>query len=399
MDAEIEKIACGVKLSPAIIRFIDVPRWGNDLRSPPEGMTNAEATAHVGNRAAFYEIMGCVDCELWVEYCEDFKKWEEKDFQKVNYSCLAVLKKTLRTRGVYTGRMNDVVISSLMDVASAEDDPEWPDQEILRQPYFFEGSELHEVKMRLKDKATTPRMKSLTPLPPPQTQSKPDTVYRTAIPSKDEDIRSETSIPEDHEPATGQPRLRFSHSTHQSFDHEEPTRKQPSTSRYGSPPQNPVSIQPKTSRSTERPPEPEPPPDYDPYYTLPPRHYENKEMDHHLITKFLKGLQDYNRYSGKAYNVLDEKIRVMLRLCEAVSIPPENFWNVLPYILTGDARRFYMVEAAGRKKTFAEGYNLLKEKFENNNVRQKYFDDWNRLTFNQIRAENPEKKMREVLEA
>ncbi|KAK1916808.1 hypothetical protein P3342_004363 [Pyrenophora teres f. teres] len=76
---------------------------------------------------------------------------------------------------------------------------------------------------------------------------------------------------------------------------------------------------------------------YDPYKTLPPRWSRNDRLNANTITQFSKIWDNSKKYTGDAYDLLDDKIKIFFSICWQVDIKEEEFHAVFPRILTGRA--------------------------------------------------------------
>jgi hypothetical protein len=144
---------------------------------------------------------------------------------------------------------------------------------------------------------------------------------------------------------------------------------------------------------------PDRPPDlyYDPYKTLPPRWSRNDRLGANTITQFSKLWDHSNKYTGNAYDLLDDKIKIFFSICWQVDIQEEQFHAVFPRILTGRAETFY-IQVVERDDSFAKAYTAIKNHFDHDVHHQHYYTDWTTTSFSRTRAENPEKGLHEVLQ-
>ncbi|KAF7575713.1 hypothetical protein PtrM4_073370 [Pyrenophora tritici-repentis] len=148
-----------------------------------------------------------------------------------------------------------------------------------------------------------------------------------------------------------------------------------------------------TNRVPNRPPELP----YDPYKTLPPRWSRNDRLDANTITQFSKLWDNSNKYTGNAYDLLDDKIKIFFSICWQVDIQEEQFHAVFPRILTGRAETFY-IQVVERDDSFADAYMAIKNHFDHDVHHQHYYTDWTTTTFARTRTENPDKGLHEVLQ-
>jgi len=144
---------------------------------------------------------------------------------------------------------------------------------------------------------------------------------------------------------------------------------------------------------------PDRPPDlsHDPYKTLPPRWSRNDRLSANTITQFSKLWDNSNKYTGNAYDLLDDKIKVFFSICWQVDIQEEQFYAVFPRTLTGRAETFY-IQVVERDDSFASAYMAIKNHFDHDVHHQHYYTDWTTTTFARTRTENPEKGLHEVLQ-
>ncbi|KAF1942217.1 hypothetical protein EJ02DRAFT_345997, partial [Clathrospora elynae] len=136
---------------------------------------------------------------------------------------------------------------------------------------------------------------------------------------------------------------------------------------------------------------------HDPYKTLPPRWSHNDRLNASTITQFSKLWDNSNKYTGNAYDLLDDKIKIFFSICWQVDIKEEEFHAVFPRILTGRAEMFY-IQVVERDDSFASAYTAIKNHFDHDVHHQHYYTDWTTTTFARTRAENPDKGLHEVLQ-
>ncbi|KAF2023536.1 hypothetical protein EK21DRAFT_118683, partial [Setomelanomma holmii] len=148
-----------------------------------------------------------------------------------------------------------------------------------------------------------------------------------------------------------------------------------------------------TSRVPDRPPNLP----HNPYKTLPPQWSCNDQLDANIITQFSKLWDNSNKYTGNAYDLLDDKIKVFFSICWQVDIQEEQFHAVFPRILTGRAETFY-IQVVERDDSFASAYTAIKNHFDHDVHHQHYYTDWTTTTFACTRTENPDKGLHEVLQ-
>ena len=79
-------------------------------------------------------------------------------------------------------------------------------------------------------------------------------------------------------------------------------------------------------------------------------------------------------YIGKAYDILDNKIRYFLNICYIVAIKESQFHAVFASILSVRAKD-YFVYNVNQNLTFAEMYNQMKTKFDTEVNKAQYHID------------------------
>ncbi|KAF1935988.1 hypothetical protein EJ02DRAFT_506764 [Clathrospora elynae] len=136
---------------------------------------------------------------------------------------------------------------------------------------------------------------------------------------------------------------------------------------------------------------------HNPYKTLPPRWSRNDRLEANTITQFSKIWGNSKKYTGDAYDLLDDKIKIFFSICWQVDIKEEEFHAVFPRILTGQAEMFY-IQVVERDDSFASAYTAIKNHFDHDVHYQHYYTDWTTTTFAQTRTENPDKGLHEVLQ-
>jgi hypothetical protein len=136
---------------------------------------------------------------------------------------------------------------------------------------------------------------------------------------------------------------------------------------------------------------------HDPYKTLPPRWSRNDRLNANTITQFSKVWDNSKKYTGDAYDLLDNKIKIFFSICWQIDIKEEEFHAVFPRILTGRAEMFY-IQVVQRDDSFASAYMAIKNHFDHDVHHQHYYTDWTTTSFARTRMENPEKGLHEVLQ-
>lgn len=133
------------------------------------------------------------------------------------------------------------------------------------------------------------------------------------------------------------------------------------------------------------------------YTMLPPADIPNVTIGANAQLSFAR-LWDRNmKYTGEPYDLLDDKLRIFMRICYNLQIKPGQFHALLPQILTGRAQTYY-VDHINWTGTFRTAYDSLKQHFETEVNHRHYYTDWITTTFNKLRAEHPTKSPHKVLQ-
>ncbi|KAI0993120.1 hypothetical protein K3495_g15064, partial [Podosphaera aphanis] len=136
---------------------------------------------------------------------------------------------------------------------------------------------------------------------------------------------------------------------------------------------------------------------YDPYSSLPPVPVPNEQLDPSIMLQFTKTYDREKKYTGNAYDLLDDKLKIFFNICFHTRITPGQFYAVFPRILTGRAEQYYL-HYVNREDDFYTAYTKIKNHFDTEVNHNHYFTDWTTTTFMKIRQENPEKGLQDVLQ-
>jgi hypothetical protein len=79
----------------------------------------------------------------------------------------------------------------------------------------------------------------------------------------------------------------------------------------------------------------------------------------------LKGFNKDDQYTGNAYDLLDDKIRIFFSLCYHEEMRPSQFAAIFPRIFTGKARNYYL-HYISPKNDFYSAYIKIKMHFDTN---------------------------------
>ncbi|EDU44421.1 conserved hypothetical protein [Pyrenophora tritici-repentis Pt-1C-BFP] len=136
----------------------------------------------------------------------------------------------------------------------------------------------------------------------------------------------------------------------------------------------------------------------DPYKAVPPIEFGNEKLDPKTINVFVKMWDRDKKYTGKPYDLLDDKLKIFYSICYHADIEPGQFHAVFPRILDGRAEEYYLHFVDQRMDTFLTAYTKLKNHFDTDVNHGHYYADWTTTSFVKVRRENPEKNLHEVLD-
>jgi len=111
-------------------------------------------------------------------------------------------------------------------------------------------------------------------------------------------------------------------------------------------------------------------------------------MEGRNITNFVKIYGNNNKYNGKAYDILDDKLRLFLDIYYYLQVLKSQFSVLLLQILTGQAEQYY-IHYTKHSDTFANSYHKLKTHFDTEVNHKHYYTDWTTTTFEKVRCKNP----------
>lgn len=136
----------------------------------------------------------------------------------------------------------------------------------------------------------------------------------------------------------------------------------------------------------------------DPYSEVPPRDHGRQPVDGDLFLKFVKAWDKKQNFSGDRYHILDDKVRMFLRICGVTGIPMNQAWAVFPHILTGRAETYYNHHVKPQS-SFYQQYWAIKAYFDTESNHAIYYRDWTSISLARIRQENGGKTWEQAVDA
>jgi hypothetical protein len=337
--------------------------------------------------------------ELFEEFTEDFEGWRTPDFNRLDKAVRNRLHKVLKQRDVWPdGRgRKDQQLMRLVELTPDGPLPTRPDGVPPERDDNFEDF-LNRRKGRSEGSSRVSRHPSPIPATSPRRSGSPAAttvaaeathpVTQTSLASQG--ITSDAQEPAPRvEQATKAPQTEPGHATSQAQEHastEDTTRSSEGSDASRDLVTHETAYVTRALVTHE-----------DPYFVLPPPTRRNEPPPATALSAFAKWWKKRDDYSGKAYDVLDDKVRRFYRACKAVELKPEHFHAAFPYILV-DAAYERFAQHIHPNATFAEIYNDLQKHFDTEVNRMEYYSDWTNASFLNLRAKNSDKSDLEVLE-
>jgi hypothetical protein len=300
------------------------------------------------------------DRELLRQFQDAFAEWPEAWFEDLGLGIRTALKSFLRTHGIYMGQFRGRIAKQFHKLTVADEFPEWPPKKLAGVVFHpssvlseagqgravehqlshdqqslvvaVSAQRLQELRVTANDRAlgdlpnisygaspranTAPVPTSNQPgvftfpkAPMPATFAPPDPFppFRPDQPQRTiETPRSAIMLPNpyEHSQAFALPRVPY-----------------PSV-----PPFQPI-------------PEPRP---HDSYHDLPPVPVSNKRLKSNKAALFIKIYDKNERYTGKPYDLFDDKLQTFFNICHNIKIILGQFSSVFPRILADKAQKYYL---------------------------------------------------------
>ncbi|KAF1943681.1 hypothetical protein EJ02DRAFT_421109 [Clathrospora elynae] len=260
-------------------RFINPELWDADFEAPDDEVDAIAATTYIARAIADYTDQPTADEwpfpvneELFGEFYQDFKGWNEVMFRRAHEKYTKELKRILCFKGVYTGRANMTPVEAVVGVLNSEECPQWPD-ELFQNAVFDKRSSAYMLQQRRSGPESS------------TCNGKKSSICNGARTT-------------DHKPAHGYHRTqpdqqRQPPSTYNNFD-----RFREYTPAYPQRPKGPSLRPMETSGKT------------DPYKAVPPIDFSNEKLDATTINAFVKMWDRDKKYTGKPYDLLDDKLKI-----------------------------------------------------------------------------------------
>lgn len=383
-------------------RHIDPELWDNDVEAPDDEVDATAATTYIARAIADYTDRPIADDELIGEFRQDFEGWTKAMFKRAHTTYIKELKRILRFKGIYTGHVNMSPIEAVFRLLRSEDFPRWPDEQ-FKYTNFDERSVAHRLQQELKQGQYTARLGQ-----PADVEAASQAQSQAPTRAGDQDIEDRPAYVED------QTHLRNQDS--QQLERQQPAEplvetieQTPHANQQQQTQQPPLTynnfdrFREYTPAYPQRPKGPSVPPimpsgDTDPYKAVPPINVSNEKLNAATINAFVKMWDRDKKYTGKPYDLLDDKLKIFYSICYHADIGPGQFHAVFPRILDGRAEEYYLHFVDQRMDTFLTAYTKLKNHFDTDVNHSHYYTDWTTTSFVKVRRENPDKGLHEVLD-
>ncbi|KAF1937170.1 hypothetical protein EJ02DRAFT_458956, partial [Clathrospora elynae] len=372
-----EELMGTTKLAAQEWRFINPELWDDDVEAPDDEVDATAATTYIARAIADYTDRPTADEELFGEFCQDFKGWNKVMFRRANDTYIKELKQILRFKGVYTGRANMAPVEAVVRLLNREECPQWPDKQ-FKHTNFDERSVAYRLQRELKQghNAAGP----VQPTDAEQSSRARNQAFATARDQASPTARDQASpTARDQAYPTARDQNRFRAQSSQQLEQEQEQRiaSQPTDTIEHTPqPEQQRQQRPSTYNNfdrfckytpayPQRPKGPSLPPietsgETDPYKAIPPIDFSNEKLDATTINTFVKMWDRDKKYTGKPYDLLDDKLKIFYSICYHADIGPGQFHAVFPQILDGRAEEYYLHFVDQRIDTFLTAYTKLK---------------------------------------
>ncbi|KAI1521302.1 hypothetical protein PtrSN002B_012319, partial [Pyrenophora tritici-repentis] len=138
----LEALLGTTNIKPREWHHIDPEIWEDNVEAPDDEVGITTATTYIARAIADYTDRPTADEELFWEFRQDFEGWTEAMFLRAQPIYTKELKRILRFKGVYTGRINMAPSESLARLLRMEEYLEWP-QDVFQSAVFDTRSAAH----------------------------------------------------------------------------------------------------------------------------------------------------------------------------------------------------------------------------------------------------------------
>lgn len=350
---ELSKEFLQINLSKKGMTLIDSELLYQDL--PSEGpISGTRRNTFVVSAVLGYNQADSVDNDLLTSFEEDFNGWKVEDFAALDRDIRRVLRQCLSYRGIYLGHPNSKVNHLLTDLTIANGIPDW-DESVLIKSKVHEDTYAYARKQLLLAGNIIPKPSATKSIPAPVAITSVETVNNDEGFLNEQITQSQQNQPIQQSETLERQIARID--------------------------ETPYMVRQRQHHQINR---------NDPaYHTIPPIPVDNEELDNYLWNQFNKRWDKSQNYTGKAYDILDDKVLYFLDTCLSTHILPSQFHSVFSIVLSDKAKTFFLYEIK-KGITFAAMYKQVKQHFDTEVNHRTYLQDWTTITFNSVKARQPE---------
>jgi hypothetical protein len=391
-----EEIARASNISITTIRRdISIEQWGLgtiDIQNPDKiDLATYALSALIDLRTNSLE-----GSDFLQSYTEDFSQWTEQNFDSLSRAYRRELIAVLKRKGIQAINTAATQAKQLYDIAKGECTVPGIAQTQLRTEQFAQSSAMH-------DKGKGPQLTPLT--------------------STEHHVRSGETIQDPPGLYAPTPRLSHTHGNQNLYpplnykDDDEHHVRRPSIPRATTQVPHEIRTNELPQRFTARQPTPtpsyyygqhlsqQPQPrvynqttiPYNPYELPPTQEYTNNRLPPDKIVQFQKSWRKDNNYTGKPYDILTDKTKIFIELCQRLDIHESQYSSIFPDILEGRASTYY-IHSIGPGLTWKQLYDKMNNHFNTNVNHNQYWTDWTTMSFARCKQDNLDKSLHEILE-
>lgn len=342
--------------------------WGEDVI---EGATVVALTTYIVRNIVDIQHNDLVDEDLWEDFTESFYNWSEEMFFKAYDPAVKRLRSVLRERGIAVTRAVGVIASrGLHALLSTETLPEWDPQHLQQQTF-------------------NPRSKQF------RIQGEKKVQFEEGQPGGEEQPGGDTQSEGDAQPGGGpQPEQTIQgNGLQETIERQrratsEVSLRRPLTTGSQEPSSNLVQqigyLQfPQQYDSEGEETIAMPTTGQDEYFAIPPLKIRKGVVEVKMVTDFRKLWDTSDNYGGEPYDLLEDKYKTFLDVARTVGCQRDQFHELFPYILKGQAKQFHQTFLR-HEKFFRREYKKLDENFNTSVNRSQYATDWTSTNWSTI---------------
>ena len=342
----------------------------NEPQTQSEHQTIAQ---FVKEHTTKYEQCDLQDEALWELFQEDFQGISADKLYQAGRRILGTFRRTLRHRGVWidTNHHNARVAEAIVNIATCEDVPRWPEAELA---FLIQEDEYQEyISKHLQRRFETIKKKlennsvKLNPTLNTPTNSTP-IVHSTIDLATQPEPGMVSKQPVN--PSLGQAKEAIGSGLQNPTTYSENGRMMlPTSYKFNHPP------------------------------TLPQNQLGSTRQDEGTreIANLMKTYKDDEKY-GQAGDNFDQKLKIFINNCEMLNVPKSAYTKAFNVMLKGKARDFYLNDLLHRDLNYDGLYHEIRLRFEDKNYRRNALLRWDTRDMNAVIREHPDKSVSECFD-